>query len=93
MFVRLKEVRRVRRRKKWDLERLRRNNLPFQNKVEGAVKNNDGMEVNQRWLELRGVILDAAQSEIGYERKETIRKPWITKDMINKMKERKEWKS
>ena len=54
---------------------------------------NEGMEVNQRWIELRGVVLDAAQTEIGYERRENIRKPWVTKDMINKMNERKEWKS
>ena len=37
--------------------------------------------------------MNAAQTEIGYKKKEMTRKPWITKDMIMKMKERKEWKS
>ncbi len=31
--------------------------------------------------------------QIGLERREGVRKPWITRDMISKMDERRKWKN
>ena len=51
------------------------------------------MDINQRLIKLKRVILSNAQKEIGHERKERITKPWITEYMINKMDERRKWKN
>src|SRR6267154_1549562 len=51
-----------------------------------------GMDVNQRWVNFKGVVIDSAKEQIGYERKEKIKKPWVTEDMISKMDERINWK-
>ena len=51
-----------------------------------------GMDVNQRWIDFKGVIIDSAKEQIGYQRKEKIGKPWVTEDMISKMDERRNWK-
>ena len=93
MFVRLKRLKRAKRKQKWDIEYLKRNSGPFQRSVENAVKSNSGMDINERWIELKRVIHSSAQQQIGRERKKKIRKPWVTKDMISKMDERREWKS
>ena len=86
-------MRRVRRKQKWDIERLKRNNISFQRSVENAVERNRGMNINQRWTEFKGVVQRSAQEHIGYERKERIKKPWITREIINKIDERRKWKN
>ena len=50
------------------------------------------MDINQRWMEFKKIILKSAQDHIGHERKERIKKPWITQRMISKMDERRKWK-
>ena len=76
---------------KWNIERLKKNNLPFQRGVEEAMGNTirKGMDVNQRWIDFKGVIIESAKEKIGYERKEKIRKPWVTENMIGKMNVRR----
>ena len=95
MSIKLKTLRRVKRKQKWNIERLKMNNIPFQRSVEEAVGTitRKGMDVNQRWIDFKGVILDSAKEQIGYERKEKIRKSWVTEDMISKMDERRNWKN
>ena len=90
MNIKWKTLRRMKRKPKWNIERLKKNNLPFQRDVEEAMGNSmrKGMDVNQRWIDFKGVIIDSAKEQIGYERKEKIRKPWLTEDMISKMNER-----
>ena len=90
MFVKLKRLRKARRRRKWDIERLKRNSIPFQKSVEDKIKPNSGRNVNKRWTEFKSAILSSAEKEIGYEKKKA-RKPWITEEMISKMKERRRW--
>src|SRR6267154_1424476 len=95
MSVNLKTLKRVKREQKWNIERLKMNNIPFQGSVEEAVGiiMRKGMNVNQRWKDFKGVILDSAKEQIGYERKEKIRKSWVTEGMISKMDERRNWKN
>ena len=74
---------------------MKRNSIPFQKSVEDEIKLNTGigMNVYQRWKEFKEVILSNAQKQIGYERRERIKKPWITKEMIDKMDERRKWRN
>jgi endonuclease/exonuclease/phosphatase family metal-dependent hydrolase len=95
MDIKLKTLRRGKRVQKWNIERLKNNSIPFQRSVEEAVGKitRKGMNGNQRWIDFKGVILGSAREEVGYEKKEKIRKPWITEDMIRKMEERRKWKN
>ena len=90
MFVKLKRLWKARRRPKWDIERLKKNSIPFQKSVEDTIKPNSGRNVNERWTEFKSAILSSARKQIGYE-KERARKPWITEEMIKKMKKRRKW--
>src|SRR6266516_3827394 len=91
MSVKLKKLERVRRKQKWNMERMKKNGLPCRRGVEDEIKSNTGvgLNANQRWNEFKGVILRNAQKQIGYEKKERIKKSWITPQMINKMDERR----
>src|SRR6185436_9615275 len=51
------------------------------------------MNINQRWEEFKEVVQRNAQEHIGYERKVRIKKPWITREIINKIDERRKWKN
>ena len=94
MNIKWKTLRRVKRKPKWNIEHLKKNKLPFQRGVEEAMGTTmkKGMDVNQRWINFKGVVIDSAKEQIGYERKEKIKKPWVTEDMISKMDERRNWK-
>ena len=70
MAVKLKKLKRRVRQQKWNIEHLKRNSIPFQRSVNDEIKSNTGvgMNVNQRWTELKGVILSNAQKKIMYEK-------------------------
>src|SRR3989441_4695386 len=95
MNVKLKTVKRGKRKQKWNIESLKKNNIPFQRSVEDEIRirTRIGTDVNQRWIDFKEVIIDSAKEQIGYEKKDKIRKSWITVDMTSKMDERRKWKS
>src|SRR5688572_18307525 len=65
--------------------------MPFQSSAENAVKSNTEININQRWIEFKKIILNSAQDHKGHERKTRLTKPWITQGMISKMDERRKW--
>ena len=46
------------------------NSMPLQSSVQNEIKTNTGMDINQRWMELKKIILNSAQDHTGHERKE-----------------------
>ena len=74
---------------------MKRNSIPFQRSVEDEIKLSTGigMNVNERWKEFKEVIFCSARKQIWHEKRERIKKPWITKEMIDKMDERRKWKN
>ena len=72
MNIKLKKLRQVKRKQKWNIERLKKNNIPFQRSVKDTVKTNTriGMDENQRWIDFKGIILNSATEQIGYEKEE-----------------------
>ena len=74
---------------------MKKNNIPFQRSVEDEIRTSTrtGKDVNQRWIDFKEVIIGSAKEQIGYEKKDKIRKSWITEDMTSKMDERRKWKS
>src|SRR3989442_2059974 len=74
---------------------MKKNNIPFQRSVEDGIRTSTRMrkDVNQRWIDFKEVIIGSAKKQIGYEKKDKIRKSWITENMTSKMDERRKWKS
>src|SRR5437867_4823184 len=93
--IKLKTVKRGKRKQRWNIESLKKNNIPFQRSVEDGIRTSTriGKDVNQRWIDFKAVITGSAKEQIGYEKKDKIRKFRITEDMTSKMDERRKWKS
>jgi hypothetical protein len=66
-------------RPKWDIDCLKRNSIPFQKDVKDTIKPGSGANVNERWTEFESTLLSSAQTEVGYQKRERARKPWIKK--------------
>src|SRR2546425_7483347 len=95
MNIKLETVKRGKRKQKWNIESLKKNNMPFQRSVDDGIRTSTriGKDVNQRWIDFKEVIIGNAKEQIGYEKKNKIRTSWITDDMTNKMDERRKWKN
>src|SRR5437899_2544771 len=95
MNIKLKTVKRGKIKQRWNIGSLKKNNIPFQRSVEDGIRTSTriGKDVNQRWIDFKEVIISSAKEQIGYEKKDKIRKSWITEDMTSKMDERRKWKS
>ncbi|KAG1714102.1 hypothetical protein GQR58_001748 [Nymphon striatum] len=63
--------------------------------VEEQIENKEKSpwEINERWKDLKNIIIKGAKKHIGYNNRKRIRKPWVTANMLNKMDERKKWKN
>ena len=91
MNIKLKTMKRGKRKQKWNTARLKKNNVPFQRSVEDGIRPSTRIrkDVNQRWIDFKEVIIGHEKEQIGSEKKEKIRKTWITEDMTKKMDERR----
>jgi hypothetical protein len=65
-MFKLKRLRKPRRRRKWDIERLKRNSIPFQKNVEDTIKPNSVRNVNEGWTEFQSTLPSSAQKDIGH---------------------------
>src|SRR3989442_3239289 len=94
MNIKLKTLKRGKRKQRWNIARLRNNNIPFQRSVEHAIRTSTRIEKddNKSWIDFKEVIIGSATEQISYE-KEIIRKSWISKDMTNNVDERRNWKN
>ena len=75
-----------------ELEKQKEN---FQEKVERELtrQENDGLpKIEEDWRKLKAIII-GAKEVYGYQTAKTAKKPWITNEMLDKMDERRKWKS
>ncbi len=93
MRVKLKKIKKVRKKQKWDIDRMKTNVAAFSASVEERVACEPGVTVEKRWEKLKGTVIESAMTHIGYKKGSLTRKPWITKGMLDKMNERRKWKS
>jgi len=91
--VRLKRIKKGKRQRKWDVDKLRTNEDAFRKSVEESVKCEPGATVQERWKRLKETVVESAVTHIGYKSGRVAKKPWITSEMMNKMEERRKWKS
>ena len=81
---------------KWNYNKLK--NKTIQESFEAEVASKLDKEckhkpIQDRWKALRENILDSAKKNIGIIKQVRAKKSWITGEMIDKMEERRKWKS
>ncbi|KAL1446126.1 hypothetical protein WDU94_014018 [Cyamophila willieti] len=92
--TRLKHVKKKATCKKWNTEKLRTNEAEqYQSEIEEKLKNITPLDsVKEEWNAMKDTILDSLEKNIG-KKTERTRKEWITKEMLDKMEERRRWKN
>jgi hypothetical protein len=91
--LKLKKLKRGKNRRKWDMEKLKANQKQFRFGIENDVQRNVTGTVEEKWSSLRDIILKNARIHVGYRQGKRAKKPWITEAMLQKMRERRKWKS
>ena len=51
------------------------------------MQNNDynRLDVNTKWMTLKGSIKESAEQHVGYEARRPAKKPWIPEEMLSKL--------
>ena len=47
----------------------------------------------ERWDNLKGVVMKSAEGNMGYLKGKVVRKPWIMIAIMEKMQERRQWEA
>jgi len=89
--IRLKKVYRAKARVHWNLDILKDDMVAinYRSSVSLAL---DKVEAG-RWLQFKDSVTDSATQVIGRGNEKKPQKPWVTDEMLEKMKGRSKWKS
>ena len=94
MNVKFKKIKKARITKKWNLEALNSTEKRDDYIKEVEEKINCEAETSENlWGHIKSTIVTSAETHLGYVKKSSPKKPWITQEMINKMDERRKWKT
>ena len=88
--IRFKAISRPKKRQpKWDLENFTSNNVKLAMEIDKKLGATEGIEatVAQRWETMKAAILNSAEKEVGYIKHRVARKPWVSKEVVQKMEE------
>jgi len=94
--LKLKRISKSIRKKKWCMNDLEKQKGKFQRTVEAELmkqKSNGIQGVEGEWRNLKEAITVGAEEVYGRQGARTAKKPWITGEMLDKMDERRKWKS
>jgi hypothetical protein len=86
-FIKKKGVRH-----RWNRDKLKDTNQNFTEKLEQNVLQQNPGNPPDAWKQLKNQVLETAKETIGYRNDVTAKKPWVTEEMLLKMKERRKWK-
>ena len=75
------------------MDKLRTNEEAFRKSIEESVKCEQNVAVKERWKRLKETVVKSAVTHIGYKNGRVAEKPWITSEVMNKMRERRKWKN
>ena len=91
-MFRLKRIQGKKRIKKWNLGKLEGIHFDnFQKEIEALMDGNKEKGGNDRWITLKDVSQNSAQTNIGYKKGRTPKKTWVTQEMLQKMNEKRRW--
>ncbi|KAL1447481.1 hypothetical protein WDU94_000604, partial [Cyamophila willieti] len=94
VITRLKHIKKKSTIKKWNTEKLRTSEAEqYQSEIEEKLMNIAPQEcVKEEWNTVKDTILESLEKNIGKKTAKT-KKEWITQEMLDKMEERRKWKS
>src|SRR6266576_1795586 len=90
---RMKKVHKGNRRKKWNLEKLKGKSQVVGEKIAERIKTEGVASIEEQWKNIREGIKEVVKEEIGFEEGRIAKKPWVTREMLEKMDERRKFKS
>ena len=93
MRIKLKKIKKQTAKRKWNLDALEsEEGLKFINDVEqNLTPSHDNSQ--DMWNHFKETVIKSAEAHIGFTKRKTPKKPWITDGMIDKMDERRKWKN
>ena len=75
------------------MSKFKMNTEEFRKGIENDVQKTQGESVQLHWSKLKENILKNAVMHVGHNKGKRAKKPWITEGMLQKMRERRKWKS
>jgi endonuclease/exonuclease/phosphatase family metal-dependent hydrolase len=92
--LKLRKAKTKKTKKKWNVEKLKEREEHYREEVENKLRNYSQQDtVNNKWNMLKGAIKESALQTVGYQKAKGAKKPWVTKEMLEKMEERRQWKN
>ena len=91
--VKLKKISKGKKQMKWDMVKLKTNGDKFCKGIEDNLKCGAGRPIEEQWENLKDTVVRSGMEHIGYGKGRVARKPWVTTEMLETMKERRKWKS
>ena len=92
MAMRLKVMRKGRKRLKWDMVNLKKSEKEFSEYVEQRIQKGEYDDIEGSWNNLKSLVAQAGKNVAGYQKWAYAKKPWVTKEMMDKMEERRYYK-
>ena len=91
--LKLKKMKMKKSQKKWNIKKLKEKEREFNSDILMRLQSTNGQSVDSKWNDLKESMLQSAMKHVGYNEISKIKKPWVTEDMVKKMKERRKWKN
>ena len=79
-------------RQRWNKKNLQEKSNELGKKIEENLREYEGKSIEERWKRLKDNIIQSANDIVGAEERLPARKPWVTREMIEEMEERRKWK-
>src|SRR6218665_3762395 len=77
---------------RWNNKNLKERSNELGRKIEENLTESEGNSIEERWKRLKDNIIESAMDIVGAKERMPARKPWITKEMVDEMEERRKWK-
>src|SRR6476661_8795777 len=90
--LKLKKIPRKKQQKKWKLDSLINKVVLFRKDIEEEVQCSKQGTTEERWENLKGVVMKSAEGSVRYLKGKVARKSRIMTAMMEKMQERRKWK-
>src|SRR6476619_4013011 len=90
--LKLKKIPRRKQQKKWKLDSLVTKVELFRKDIEEEVQCFRQGTTEERWENLKGVVMKSAEGNVGYLKRKVARKPWITTAIMEKMQEKRTYR-
>src|SRR6218665_2463409 len=75
-----------------NIKNLKERSNELERNIEENLTESEGNSIEERWKRLKENIIESAMDTVGAEERMPAKKPWITREMVDEMEERRKWK-